>query len=233
MPEESPSLRYALVLIIAVAAVILLSLSWPRLQASLRYLPVDTALSKYWRSREVNQPQLDGLIERAQQAIALYDHYRYWDGLSELQILSGQDAARPYWQRRQALDQSLSAALQVVQRAPAQPRTWLRIARTRAFLGYPQDQVIAAWQMSILTGRVEPTLMLDRLALGFTYFNTLDDEAVALLRDQAVLTWAVKHQAVLQELKNGSLDFNLMRQVLSVQNQDIIAQMEAELGPDR
>ena len=233
MPEESRPLRYTLVLTIAVTAVILLSLSWPRLRASLRYLPVDTALSKYRETREANMEQIDALIERARESIALYDHYRYREGLSELQLLSSQDAAKPYWQRRQVLEQSLSSATEVVGRAPAQPRTWLRIARARAFLGHPQAEVIPPWKMSILTGRVEPTLMLIRLALGFTYFNALDSEAVLLLRDQAVLTWAVNRQDVLGQLQNGALDFDLMRKVLSAQNQDIIAEMEAELGTDR
>ena len=222
--------RYALILIVGVVAFLLLSLSWPRLRASLRYLPVDTAMSKYWENREANTGQLDALIERAREAIALHDHYRYWEGLSELQILSGQDMGKPYWQRRQVLEQSILSATEVVRRAPAQPRTWLRIARTRAFLGYTQDELIPAWKMSVLTGRVEPTLMLTRLELGFRYFNGLDDEAVLLLRDQAVLTWAVHRQQVLERLQSGSLDFDLMREVLSGQNQDIVADMEAHLG---
>ncbi|RLA48603.1 MAG: hypothetical protein DRR42_16525, partial [Gammaproteobacteria bacterium] len=150
--NKSLLLRYTLVLITGVSALILLSLSWPRLQASLRYLPVDTAISKYWETREADTGQLDALIVRARETIALHDHYRYWGGLSELQILSGQDMARPYWQRRQVLEQAVLSALEVVERAPAQPRAWLRIARTRAFLGYPVADIIPAWKMSILTG---------------------------------------------------------------------------------
>lgn len=227
-PAKPLFFRYTLVLIIAVTAVVLLSLSWPRLQASLRYLPVDTALSKYRESRQVNTQQLDGLIERAREAIALHDQYRYREGLSELQILSGQDVTKPYWQRRQVLEQSISSALEVVERAPVKPRTWLRIARTRAFLGYPRDEVMPAWKMSVLTGRVEPTLMLLRLELGFRYFNGLDRESRLLLRDQAVLTWAVHRRGVLQRLETGSLDIGLMRELLSGRNPDIIAAMEAE-----
>jgi len=101
MPEQSLTLRYTLIMIVGLASVTLLSLSWPRLQASLHYLPVDTAISKYWESREANTHQLDALIERTRECIALHDHYRYWDGLSELQTLSGHELARPYWQRRQ------------------------------------------------------------------------------------------------------------------------------------
>ncbi len=230
MTAKSKMSRYTLILIIGVSALILLSLSWPRLRASLRYLPVDTAISKYWETREADTGQLDALIVRAQESIALHDHYRYWGGLSELQILSGQDMAKPYWQRRQVLEQAIVSATEVVERAPAKPRAWLRIARTRAFLGYPPAEIIPAWKMSILTGRVEPTLMVVRLELGVRYFNGLDDEAVLLLRDQAVLTWAVHRREVLKRLGNGSLDIALMREVLAGRHADIIAEMEAHLG---
>ncbi len=228
MPEQSLTLRYTLIMIVGLASVTLLSLSWPRLQASLHYLPVDTAISKYWESREANTHQLDALIERTRECIALHDHYRYWDGLSELQTLSGHELARPYWQRRQILEQSILSAEEVIRRAPIQPRTWLRIARSRAFLGYPSDVVIPPWQMSILTGRVEPTLLLARLELGLSYFNDMDSEAVLLLRDQSVLTWAVHKRQVLKRLEDGSLDFDLMREVLAGYHPDIIAEMQAE-----
>ncbi len=222
--------RYALILTIGVSAGVLLMLSWPRLRASISYLPVDTAISKYWENREINQQQLDALITRAQQSIALHDHYRYWDGLSDLQILSSQDMSKPFWQRRLALEQSILAAEEVVRRAPAKPRAWLRIARVSAFLAYPKEQVIPALKMSIVTGRVEPTLMLSRLELGLEYLAGLDQESVLLLRDQLVLTWVMHKKTMLRQLRDGTLDFAVMRDVLSVHEQDIIAEMEAYLG---
>ena len=227
MPVRPLLSRYTLVLLIGVTSFILLSLSWPRLRASMRYLPVDTAISKYWENRELNSGQVDALIERAREAISLHDHYRYWDGLSELQILSSQDMARPYWQRRQVLEQSLASAQEVVKRVPVRPRIWLRIARTSAFLGYPQEDVTQAWKMSILTGRVEPTLMLARLELGFRYFAGLDKESIAFLRDQVALTWVAQKKQLMKRVEDGSLDIDLMREILSGHHQDIIAEMEA------
>ena len=84
--------------------------------------------------------------------------------------------------------------------------------------------------MSVLTGRVEPTLMLARLELAFRYFNDMDNDADLLLRDQAVLTWAVRKRQVLIRIKDGSLNFDLLREVLLEHHQDIIAEMEAHLG---
>lgn len=43
MSGKALAYRYTLILLIGVVACLLLALSWPRLKASLRYLPVDTA----------------------------------------------------------------------------------------------------------------------------------------------------------------------------------------------
>ncbi len=227
--HRGPIYRYPLILLIGVAAAVLLTLSWPRLRASVRYLPVDTAMSMYWADLTINVEQLDGLIERARESIALHDNHRYWEGLSELQMLSSQVMNKPLWQRRQAWEQSVSAAEEALKRAPANPRAWLRIAQAGVFLAYSEEQITAALKMSILTGRVEPTLMLARLELGLRYLPGLDEEAVLLLRDQAVLTWVVHQRQMLQRIESGSLDFDLLREVLSGRNQDIISAMEAHL----
>jgi hypothetical protein len=227
MIRKSTPYRFALILIIAVTACLLLALSWPRLRASVRYLPVDTAISNYWKTLEFDYAQLGGLIERAGESIAIHDHYRYWEGLSELQILGGQDMSQSFWVRRQALEKSISAAEQAVQRAPAKPRTWLRIARAKEFLAYPAEEIIPALKMSILTGRVEPTLMLTRLELGLRYLPAMDDEAVRLLRDQAMLTWSIQKRPMIKRIESGSLGPALLRGLLDGSDPAIIAEMEA------
>ncbi len=229
MSGKALAYRYTLILLIGVVACLLLALSWPRLKASLRYLPVDTAISNYWESGEIDSAQLDGLIARAHESIAIHDHYRYWEGISELRLLSGLDMDRSIWKRREALQHSISAARQVVRVAPSKPRTWLRIARVKEILAYPAEQVIPALTMSILTGRVEPTLMLTRLELGLRYLPVLDTEAILLLRDQASLTWTIQQRRMLKRIESGSLDPALLRELLATGNQSIIAEMEAQL----
>ena len=227
MTEKSSLYRYTLILTAGLIAGLLLMLSWPRLQASISYLPVDTAISNYLKTREIDNAQLDGLIERAGQSIAIHDHYRYWAGVSELQLLAGQDMSRSFWQRRQALQDSILAAEEVVRRAPAKPRAWLRIARAKEFLAYPSDEIISPLKMSIFTGRVEPTLMLTRLALGLRQLPDLDAEDIRLVRDQAVLTWAINERTMLKQIESGLLDLELLRLVLAENNPAIYAEMEA------
>ena len=230
MTEKSLLYRYPLIVIVGVTAILLLALSWPRLRASISYLPVDTAMSSYWKTRKTDGMQLNGLIERAKESIAIHDHYRYWEGLSELQILSGQDMSLSVWQRRQALENSILAAAEVVRQAPSKPRAWLRIARAKEFLAYPPEQIIPALKMSILTGRVEPTLMLTRLELGLRHLPALDQEAFRLLSDQAALTWTTQQRAMLIHFESGLLSLDMLREVLSESNPVIISEMEAHFA---
>ncbi len=224
--------RYSLVLLAAALAGVGLFLSWPRLQASVHYLPVDTAISKYFASREIPSAQLPGLMSRARESISMHDHYRYRDGLSLLHYLRGLDNHTPAWERRPELYRSIEAATEVVRRAPAKPRVWLRIARIRAFLGKPEEEVIPALKMSILTGRVEPTLLLARLELGYGYLPSLDEETVSLLRDQTVLAWRVDRRGLLLKINAGLIEFTRVRTLLEAGYGNIILEMEDGLDAD-
>jgi hypothetical protein len=230
MTGKASPYRYTLILVAGVSAAFLLSLAWPRLRASVSYLPVDTAISNYWKSGETDAAQIDGLVKRARETIAIHDHYRYFAGLSEIEILAGGDKNRSLWQRRQALEDAITAATEVVRRAPATPRAWLRIARAKEFLAYPAEQLIPPLKMSILTGRVEPVLMLTRLELGLRHLPALDEEAVRLMRDQALLCWAIDQRSMLRRMKSGSLGIEWLRAVLAGNNPDVIAEMEAQLA---
>jgi len=228
---EKPSLyRYTLVLIVGLSAVLLFALSWPRLRASIAYLPVDTAISKYWETGKLDNAQTGGLIDRAEEAITIHDHYRYYEGLSELKILSRKDQNRSIWQRRQDLEDSILEAEQVVKRAPVKPRIWLRIASAKEFLVYPAEEIIPALKMSILTGRVEPTLMLTRLELGLRLVPAMDEEAIRLVRDQVVLTWTIHKKAMLKRIKSGSLSLVSLREVLARNYPAIMSEIEASFA---
>lgn len=230
MSEKSLLYRYPLIVTVGITAIVLLTLAWPRLRASFSYLPVDTAISNYRKTGNTDGMQLDGLIERATESIAIHNHYRYWQGLSELHILKGQNMSQTVWQRRQALDNAILAAQEVVRKAPAKPRAWLRIARAKELLAHPPEQILSALKMSILTGRVEPTLMLTRLELGMRHLKNLDQETIRLLSDQAALTWTTQKRAMLERIKSGSLGMDLLSEVLAENHPVIISEMEAHFA---
>lgn len=212
-------------------SIALLGLAWPRLQASFHYLPVDTAIGKYFASREIPTAQLEGLVARAQQSIERHDHYRYWEGLSLLHYLRALDEDTPPWERRPEMKRCLRALEETVRRAPAMPRAWLRMARVKAWLRAPDAHVLAPLRMSILTGRVEPSLLVPRLELGYRYLEGLDTETAALLRDQTALAWRVDPRGLQRAVTEGRLDFERLRELLEGARRDILNEMEAALGP--
>jgi len=235
--------QHLLTLLIAAAAIFTLSLAWPRLQASLLYLPVDTAISNYWDKRETPSSQLQGLQQRAEESIAIYPHDRYWDGLSFLYYLEGGDSSNSLHERRQAFENPIEAATVSLERAPSQPRAWFRIASARAWLKYPPEGVIAALKMAIYTGRVDPSLFMARLMLGMSYLSKMDEEGVgmsylskmdeegvALMRDQALLAWQLQPRAVTKALKSEALRISQIEYLLAGAHSDVLAEMEASLG---
>lgn len=219
-----------LTLLIAAAALYTFTLAWPRLRASLLYLPVDTAISNYWDKRETPSSQLQGLQQRAKESIAIYPHHRYWDGLSFLYYLEGGDDNNSLFERRQAFERSIEAATVSLGRAPSQPRAWFRIASARAWLQYPPAGVISALKMAVYTGRVDPSLFMARLVLGMSYLPGMGEEGIALMRDQALLAWQLQPRQVTEELKSRTLKLERMKDLLASTHSDVLAEMEASLG---
>ena len=223
----------ALLSILAVSA-FLLYLAYPRLHASLLYLPVDTSIKNFYATGEANPAQLEGLRERARQAIDAYPHHRYYDGLSLLYYVTAADADNRLYERREAFEASIVAAEASLDRAPTQPRAWLRIAQARAWLRYAPEQVIEALKMAIYTGRVEPSLFRSRLALGLAYLPRMDGEARALMRDQLLLAWDMQRNDIAGALKRGELPLRPVEDLLAGIHETVLDEIrEAAGGPAR
>ena len=221
---------YAQPLLILAAAAFLAWLAWPRLHAALRYLPVDTAINRYYDTSEVRAEQLKGLQQRAGEAIAIHPHHRYWDGLSLLLHLQAADTGNPLHERRRAFEEAILAAEASLRRAPAQPRTWLRIAQARAWLRYPPEQVIEAFKMAVYTGRVEPSMFLARLSLGLAYMPRMDGEGLAMLRDQLLLAWRLRPRLLANALKNGELRMDPVERLLSGAHDTVLEEIREAAG---
>lgn len=202
-------------LLLFVVAGFLVYLSWPRLHASLLYLPVDTAINAYYATRETPSEQLKGLQQRARDSIAIYPHHRYHEGLSLLYFLEAADSDNLLHRRREAFENTITAAGESLHRAPAQPRTWLRIAQARAWLRYPPEQVIEALKMAIYTGRVEPSMFMTRLTLGLSYLPRMDGEGRAMMRDQVLLAWQLRRSEMQRALRENTIKFAAVEQLLT------------------
>ncbi len=212
-----------------VLAAILVATAWPRLKAAWHFLPVDAAIARYYETGVVPVAQLDALAARAQAALATIDHYRYHEGLSFVAYLRALSSPAGSPARRDAMAASLASAREALRQAPAKPATWLRVARIEAASGATADRVVEPLALSMLTGRVEPTLLVPRLELGYRYVRQLDPEARTLLLDQTALAWNVRRRDILRSLESGQLDGDAVRQLLATHRRDLLADMEAFL----
>lgn len=226
---KSKIAQLSVVSLLMLLALATLSLAWPRMKASYRFLPVDLAIGRYYDQREIPTHRMLTLMGFAGEAIAHHDHYRYHDGLSFLHYLRGLDIYSPALQRRGEYRQAEAAAMDVVKRAPAQPEAWLRIATVRAILRDEPADVLEPWKMSVYTGRTHSTLMAPRVGIALPYMEFMDAESRGMLRDQLLLAWALKPIDLLRELKQA--DHQLERTRLLIGSHDLatLAEMEKRI----
>ena len=224
--SDSRKSRYFVIAVTVLLTSAVLVLSWPRLRASYRYLPVEIALQAYFSTREIPSARLDVLIRFARGAIAYHDHYRYHDGLSLLYLLRAVDVHTLALQRRDAYQAAADEAIAALQRAPAQPAIWLRLANIRWILHDEPETILTPWRMSILTGRTDSSLLAQRVELGLAHRAYLDAEAVAMLRDQLLLAWRLQPGSVMRVLALRDRGLAVTRAL--VQNTDPLALTEME-----
>ena len=225
--------QWSLLAPIAVVALVTLALGWPRLLASIRYLPVDRAIEQYHADREIPSHRMQTLAGFAQEAIGLHDHYRYHDGLSFLYYLRGLDIHTPALERRAAYRQAEAAAIETIRRAPAQPEAWLRIATVRAILRDEPGEVLGPWRMSVYTGRIHSTLLAPRVGLALPYVEFMDGETRSMLRDQLLLAWQLKPRELVAEFRQRDPRLEATKNLIGATDPTALAEMEVRLEKAR
>jgi hypothetical protein len=218
-----------IVVSIALISIAVLILSWPRLQASFRYLPVDNAISRYYVDQQIPSDRLEVLVGFTEQAIAYHDHYRFHDGLSTLHYLRALDVFTPAMERRDAYRQAAVEAMTSLGQAPAQPAAWLRLATVRWILHDEPETIIQPWKMSIFTGRTHSSLFARRVEIGLAQRAFMDQEAVAMLRDQLLLSWGARPGTLIRVLARRDRQLAVTRALLERTDPVALAEMEAWL----
>jgi hypothetical protein len=229
MQLKSRISQWSVIALAALLAVGALALAWPRLQASLRFLPVDHAIERYFETREIPSNRMLTLIDFSRQALALHDHYRYHDGLSLLHYLRGLDIYTPALERRAAYRAAEAEALETVRRAPAQPEAWLRIAIVRSILRDEPAAVIEPWRMSVFTGRTYSTMLAPRAGVALPYLEFMDAETRSMLRDQLLLAWSLQPNELLRELKARDPALAKTRELIAALAPAALAEMEVRI----
>jgi hypothetical protein len=221
--------RFLFIVSIALLSIAVLARSWPRFQAGFRYLPVDRAIALYDSEQVIPTDRMEALIRFAGEAIGHHDHYRYHDGLSQLHYLRGLDVYTPALERRDAYRQAEAEAVISLTQAPAQPGPWLRLATIRWILHDEPEDIIQPWKMSIFSGRTHSGLYTQRVEMGLAQREFLDEEAVAMLRNQLLLAWKTRPGSLVQVLARRDIDLRVTRGLLANTDPLALTEMEAWL----
>ncbi len=218
--------RLSLLLLATILGIALLTLSFPRLRASIAYLPAETALRNHWDIRPIRQERFPALIDAARESIDILDDSQYWYGLAWLQYLYVESLGFDTPKGKQMLLLSQRSFETLLKSSPASPREWLRLGWIHSTLDHPASEVIDAWRMSVHTGRAEHHLYLNRLNLGLRYADFLDEEDLALLRDQLLLTWRYQRREMEKSIASDRLDFKTILALLYRDAPEVLAEIE-------
>ncbi len=155
---------------------VLIALSVPRSLSAFALLPGGPILSAIQQGNEVTGAELDTLAKAQESAATWSASGRVRTDLA-LAWLMRAEAAGFKTARGKALLRDAHRALQEgLSLAPANPYAWLRLAYAALASRGPSPRAATALKMSILTGEVDPYLLIPRLELcfrvwGYFHFN--------------------------------------------------------------
>ncbi len=204
----------------ALVGVLLLGLGVPQLAAALSALAADAELREV---RSGNPPSPERLA-RASEALAAANR---WDASGEREaaravlLTARAEAAPPGPDRDRLLAEALASARTAVQLAPGQPHAWAHLAALFE-RGGDRKRAVEALRLSMLTGAVEPALMMWRLEMGFRLRTAMDADSLSLLRRQIRLAWVIMPDEVATLSKRPDA-YDLVNESLSLLSEEEMA----------
>jgi hypothetical protein len=192
----------------------------------MRFIPVDQAIQSYFSSGVIPTDRLPVLIQFAELAIEIDPHHRYHDGLSTLHYLRAIDRRTPALQRLEAYRAAEREAIKSLARAPAQSSIWLRVSQIRWMLHDEPEQVVGPWKMSLFTSRTDTPQYAQRVEIGVAFSQYLDEEGLAMLRDQLLRAWRNQPGRLAKILEDRDPELSVTRELIG--KTDPLALLEIE-----
>jgi hypothetical protein len=177
---------------------ILLALAAPRLTASLWELRPAAYLDSLSAKAEITGQQLAVIKPELQQALDVLETAHYLESLGAVNQRLAHIAGITPERRRTLLEEAENALRSSLAYACANPYAWLNLALVEKQLDRESKTVIDAVSLSILTGRAEAGLYLERLNLAFDYYPSADDETRSLIAQQLRATWKHRRNELLK-----------------------------------
>jgi hypothetical protein len=167
-----------------------LVLAVPRFIASLYAFYPEAVLKQ---TQKTLSPEVyEKSIANLNHALAWYQNPEYWQARALLYLhLLSSSALQPLDGRRKLfLTEAQTSIIHGLKLSPVEPYAWFRLAAVDKILNLPSEKIINALRLSFYAGRVEPELLMSRLAFGFDYYNEFNEEMQLLWRKQLAVAWA-------------------------------------------
>jgi len=161
--------------------------SVPKLIASLKLLPSQETVRAVGKGMPVSGTAIENAAGARMAAFAWLAEPKPQSKLGGLRLLQARRAGYATQRGKKFLAESIAAERQSLSLSPAQPYAWVQLLQARLALEGPSAALAPLFTMAIRTGPVAPHLVTRRLALGLSFWTFLDDEAVMLLKQQAVI----------------------------------------------
>lgn len=181
-----------------VAALMVLMLAVPRLIASLWELRPIAYLDSSPTNSGLTEQQLRIIKPELQQALDAIATAHNFENLAIVNLRLAQFSDKVEVPRHALLAEAENAVQSGVAQACANPYAWLNLALLEKRLGKDPKTVTDALMMSLLTGRAEEGLYMERLNLAFEYYPSLNTDTAPLINQQLRLAWKSKRNDVLK-----------------------------------
>lgn len=165
----------------------LLILSVPRFIASLYALYPEATINQL--SDNLPAEIYRKSIIQLERALIWDNNPEYWQNKALLHLALSGDGSLSKTDQQLALIDALQAIIRGLQESPVDPYAWYRLAIVESKLNMPASAINSLLQMSIFAGRVEPELVMPRLILGMSFYNSAAPELREMWLKQFVLAW--------------------------------------------
>ena len=181
-------------LVLAVA-LLTLWLAIPRSIASFYALHPSTILKE---TKQLPDETYLAAIADIDAALAWHEDPDYWHTRAQLLLRHLKNPELGEVEKRDTVEQSIQATEHGLSLSPVDPFAWQRLAFLRQAINLSQQEVIAAFKLSIYAGRVEPELAVSRVGLGFDALAELDAEAQELWIKQIPIAYQFQFNELVQ-----------------------------------
>ncbi len=166
----------------------LLMLAVPRFIASMYALYPEAAFNQV---QKVLPPEIyEKCIADLNSALSWYKNPDYYQSLGLFYLsLFNQSPFLPPAKKQELLNQGQTAIIQGLTLSPIDPYGWFRLAAVDSLLKLPRSQSVNALRLSFYAGRVEPGLVMPRLAFSYQYYKDFDEEMQMIWQKQALVAW--------------------------------------------